>query len=143
MRKVALIAVILAAVNVALAALPCNSRLRIIRPNLFKHCGNKCPYDQWSSWKTTGKAQSQKCQSKKAYIQTRTRHSSKNTCPVKPRPNTLVSICMHIYSYIVITICYASFNDFFAQLGYIASYTISLTVQLVGYAVQHYYLIMT
>ena len=39
-RKFALLVAIFAIISGALAALPCNSRLRITRPNLFRHCGS-------------------------------------------------------------------------------------------------------
>ena len=77
---VVLAAAILALISGALAALPCNSRLRIIRPDLFKHCENTCAYGEWSSWRIVDKAQSENCESKKAYIQTRSRVSFTKTC---------------------------------------------------------------
>lgn len=74
-----------AVISVALAALPCNSRLRIRYPHLFKHCENICTYGEWSSWKIVDKAQSENCESKKAYVKTRYRHAftktQRNTCP--------------------------------------------------------------
>ena len=75
-----LAAAILALISGALAALPCNSRLRIIRPDLFKHCENTCAYGEWSSWRIVNKAQSKNCESKRAYVQTRIRHSFTKTC---------------------------------------------------------------
>lgn len=85
MRKITLAVVILATIGGAIAALPCNSRLRIIRPSLFKHCGNNCngTYGQWSSWKTISKINHGGCNSTKAYVQTRTRYSHIKTCPSK------------------------------------------------------------
>ena len=95
MKKFALLVAILTAIGGGLGALPCNSRLRIIRPNLFKHCGNNCPYGQWSSWKTVGKSVSEKCPSKKAYTQTRTSYSFIKSCPSK---NETRHICKYLIS---------------------------------------------
>lgn len=83
MKKIALLVAILALISGALAALPCNSRLRLIRPNLFKHCENNCngSYGQWSSWKTISKGVHDECDSKKAYNQTRFRNSLTKNCP--------------------------------------------------------------
>ena len=81
---------VLAIISGSIAALPCNSRLRKIRPDLFNHCGNTCPYGQWSSWTITTKLQSDKCDSNKAYNQTRTRYSFIKTCPSE---NETRSIC--------------------------------------------------
>ena len=71
---------VLGIISGALAALPCNSHLRIIRPDLFKHCENTCAYGEWSSWRIVGRNQSNKCESKKAYVQTRIRHSFTKSC---------------------------------------------------------------
>ena len=80
-NTVVLVSAVLAIVSGALAALPCNSHLRIIRPNLFKHCENTCAYGEWSTWKIVDKMQSNNCESKKAYVQTRIRHSFTKSCP--------------------------------------------------------------
>ena len=80
MKNIAVLVAIVATICGAFAALPCNSRLRIIRPNLFKHCENTCAYGEWSSWRIVNKAQSENCESKKPYVQTRIRLSFTKTC---------------------------------------------------------------
>ena len=84
-------------INAAFATLPCASHLRIIRPDLFKHCGssssNNCSYDQWSPWKTTSKVKSSNCESKKAYVQTRVRHSFTKTYSDQ---NEIKYTCKHL-----------------------------------------------
>ena len=94
MRKFALLVAIFAIISGALAALPCDSRLRKTRPDLFRHCGSTCPYGQWSSWAITGKFSSENCDSKKAYNQTRTRYSFIDTCPTESENKI---ICEYIY----------------------------------------------
>lgn len=89
MRKVVVLVVTLAIISAALAALPCNSRLRKTRPNLFKHCGNTCPYGEWSSWTITTKFRSTKCDSNKAFNQTRTRYSFIQTCSSENENRTM------------------------------------------------------
>ena len=76
--------------------LPCNSQLRTIRPDLFRHCGSTCSYSQWSPWKIIDKALSRTCASGKSFKQIRTRHDldsscdqqneTKFTCKNEPRP---------------------------------------------------------
>ena len=68
-------------INEVLAATPCDSHLRKMRPDLFKHCDNACPYGQWGSWSIISKFRTDQCNSSKAYNQTRTRHSFIKTCP--------------------------------------------------------------
>jgi len=108
--KITVLVAVLVIINGALAALPCNSRLRIIRPNLFKHCGNTCPYGQWSSWKITSKGIAENCTSKKAYVETRTRHSFLKSCPSTNETRTVCKyqymyLAMHIASYHNILLC--------------------------------------
>ena len=85
MKIIGVLAAVLAVISGTLAALPCNSRLRIIRPDLFKHCENICTYGEWSSWKIVDKAQSENCESKKAFTEIRRRYAfaknQANKCP--------------------------------------------------------------
>ena len=63
----------------AASQLPCNSQLRTLRPELFRHCST-CSYSQWSSWKIIDKAVSTTCPSKKSFKQIRTRHDLHGSC---------------------------------------------------------------
>ena len=51
MWKVTLLLTVLLAdkIDIALSELPCDSALRIFRPELFTHCSS-CFYDTWSRW---------------------------------------------------------------------------------------------
>ena len=80
MKKVAVLVAALVAISGTLGSLPCDSQLRIVLPDLFKHCANHCPYGQWSSWKIINKTRSENCESKNAYFQKRTRHSFIKNC---------------------------------------------------------------
>ena len=71
--------IIIKEIQPAASQLPCNSQLRTIRPNLFKHCST-CSYSQWSSWRTVDKAISKTCTSGKTFKQIRTRHDLHSSC---------------------------------------------------------------
>ena len=71
--------IIIKEIQPAVSQLPCNSQLRTIRPNLFKHCST-CSYSQWSSWRTVDKAISKTCASGKTFKQIRTRHDLHSSC---------------------------------------------------------------
>ena len=58
---------------------PCNSQLRTVRPEWFKHCST-CSYSQWSSWKIIDKAVSTACTSGKTFKQIRTRYDLHSSC---------------------------------------------------------------
>lgn len=92
-RVALLVAALVITISGGFADLPCNSHLRIVLPDLFKHCGNDCPYGQWSSWKTISKAQSVNCESKKAYIQTRARHSFIKNCSSENETRYACELC--------------------------------------------------
>jgi len=82
MWKITVFITIIIVINGILPAssqLPCNSQLRTIRPELFRHCST-CSYSQWSSWKIIDKAVSTTCPSKKAFKQIRTRHDLLSSC---------------------------------------------------------------
>ena len=89
MTKFVLLVTSITIISEVLAALPCDSRLRKTRPNLFKHCGNDCPYGQWGSWSITSKFRTDKCNSSKAYNQTRSRYSFLKTCPSESENKTI------------------------------------------------------
>ena len=87
MKNIVFLVVVSVITGGALAGLPCNSRLRIVRPSLFKHCGVNCnsnsSYGLWSSWKIISKVKSDNCDSGKAFIKTRIRHSFTKSCSSK------------------------------------------------------------
>lgn len=66
--------------------LPCESQLRNVQPELFKHCSN-CSYSQWSSWKVVERLTSTTCASGKAFKQIRTRHDHKSVCDQQSETN--------------------------------------------------------
>ena len=84
----------------AASQLPCDSQLRTIRPDLFKHCST-CSYSQWSSWKIIDKALSSSCASGKTFKQIRTRHDLRSSCD---QQNETQFTCKndYVYNYSVI-----------------------------------------
>ena len=52
------------------AQLPCDSFLRVVRPELFTHCSS-CFYNSWSSWTRTGRPMSNSgCPTKRSFTET-------------------------------------------------------------------------
>ena len=98
--------ILLATISVTLAALPCDSNLRIVLPHLFTHCGH-CNYSPWSSWKTVAQVNSQNCVSQKAITERRVRYDYNNlkscenktetnyTCKCQPESLLLLNIVVY------------------------------------------------
>ncbi len=69
------------------AKLPCKSRLRFLRPNLFKHC--ECTYTDWTEWEmvpnTLGKDVSAMgiCESGEAFTETRMQVALGENCEMR------------------------------------------------------------
>ena len=72
-----LIVIKLCAVN---AQLPCDSFLRVVRPELFTHCSS-CFYNSWSSWTRTGSPMNNNgCPTRRSFKETRSRTDSQGKC---------------------------------------------------------------
>ena len=81
---VLLLALVFVAQGLA-ANLPCNSNLRVVLPNLFKHCrepGDHCYYtgSEWSSWEFIGTYKAKNCTTKRAFKEVRTRADYHKVC---------------------------------------------------------------
>lgn len=97
MVKITVLITVFAVTKVILAAspqLPCNSQLRPVRPDLFKHC-ETCAYSQWSAWKIIGQARSKNCTTGKTFKQIRTRHDINSICP---QQNETTHMCKKLAS---------------------------------------------
>lgn len=65
------------------APLPCDSFLRVVRPDLFTHC-TRCNYGSWSGWRRTGKLlYNDKCPTKRSFKEKRTRIDNNGICEEK------------------------------------------------------------
>ena len=132
MKKLVLLVTSFAIISGVLAALPCNSRLRKTRPNLFKHCGNNCPYGQWGSWSIISKFQTNQCNSSKAYNQTRSRHSFIETCPSESESKIMCkcinfSCIVATYTYIAMVLnLLAIYISMHAKDTYIHTYVLTV-----------------
>ena len=91
MKKIALIlglAVIVMNICAVNAALPCDSVLRVLRPNLFPHCSS-CFYNSWSSWaRTSSPMINNRCPTKRSFNEVRTRKDSLGKCKVETQERT-------------------------------------------------------
>ena len=66
---------------------------------------NTCAYGEWSSWRIVNKAQSENCESKKAYVHTRIRQSFTKNCSSENEinfPCKYLCTCSYICSSIAI-----------------------------------------
>ena len=69
----------------------CDSRLRILRPQWFKHCD--CSYSDWSEWEsvpnTIGTDVSGTCESGQAFIETRRQMAIGEGCEEQAENRTI------------------------------------------------------
>jgi len=81
MWKVTVLAIVIVLANDGCRAanLPCTSNLRIVLPNLFKHCSS-CYYSPWSEWKAIDRIQSSNCTRQMAFKETRSRYDFNKAC---------------------------------------------------------------
>ena len=83
--RFALIVINLCAVN---AQLPCDSFLRVVRPDLFTHCSS-CFYNSWSSWTRTGSPMNNYgCPTNRSFNERRTRTDSQGKCQPETESRT-------------------------------------------------------
>ena len=70
------------------AALPCDSFLRVVKPELFTHCSS-CLYNSWSRWARTGNPMSNnECPTTRSFKEMRTRKDSLGKCEVEKEIKT-------------------------------------------------------
>ena len=64
--------------------LRCDSFLRILFPQLFKHCAGSCTYTEWSPWQRVPNSvvnvAESNCTTGEAYSERRTRTASESGC---------------------------------------------------------------